>query len=532
MSPSRLRTFAMAAVLACAGGSARAVQTDHGDGLTVQERRGKAIYFGTAPGIKARVGTPPADAPPMLLACANCHGRDARGNREAGVVASDIRWETLTKPYGVTHPTGRSHPAYTTRSFVRAVSLGVDPAGTPLHAAMPRFQMSHSDIDALTGYLKRLSTVLPPGVSADEIRVGTVVPSSGPRALAGSAVRAVLAAYFDSVNQQGGIYGRRLALTPVVTAAADAKADVDRLVHEGAPLAMVAGVIDPTGDDLIAAAESWEIPFVGPLTIFPELAGPARTTFYLLSGVEQQARALLEFARGGANAGTAKTSGTSPLALTILHAPDTVPPVVVERIRDYGDQAGWTISIVKANRADLEAEKLAPQLAAAAATHALLLVGGDQLISAAAAMRAIGWAPTLLVPGSLATNDLLKLSAALSERLLIALPSLPSDQTQAALAEYRALADAYHLPPTDVASQFAALGSAKLLTHALRIAGRGVTRASLVAELERLSDFESGLLPRIGFNRGRHIGAPGAYIVTLDPARKEFKQLTGWLRVD
>jgi ABC-type branched-subunit amino acid transport system substrate-binding protein len=522
----------VAVVLACAGAIAGAVQTDLGDGLTAQERRGKAIYFGAAGDIKARVGTPPADAPPMLLACANCHGRDARGNREAGVVASDIRWETLTKPYGVTHPTGRRHPPYTERSFVRAVSMGVDPAGTPLHAAMPRFQMSHADVDALTGYLKRLSTELPTGVSADEIRVGTVVPSSGPRAPAGTAAKAVLAAYFDSVNEQGGIYGRRLTLSPVVTVAADAKVDVDRFVHEGAPLAVVAGVIDPTSDDLVAATESWEIPFVGPLTIFPELAGPGRTTFYLLSGVEQQARALLEFSRGGANSGTAQTSSTAPLALTILHAPDTVPPMVVDRIRDYGEQAGWTISIVNVNRTAPEAEKLAPQLTGAAASHVLLLVGGEHLLSAADTMRALGWAPTLLVPGSLATNDLLKLSAARSERLLIALPSLPSDQRQAALDEYRALADAYHLPPTDLASQFAALGSAKLLTHALRLAGRGVTRASLVAELERLADFDSGLMPRIGFNRRRHIGAPGAYIVALDPARKEFKQVTGWLRVD
>ena len=103
------------------------------------------------PAVKARIGVPPVDAPATLLACVNCHGRDGTGKPEGSVVPSDITWEALTKPYGVTHASGRTHQPYTERLLVRAICLGIDPAGHELHPTMPRFQMSREDADALIG---------------------------------------------------------------------------------------------------------------------------------------------------------------------------------------------------------------------------------------------------------------------------------------------------------------------------------------------------------------------------------------------
>jgi ABC-type branched-subunit amino acid transport system substrate-binding protein len=530
----RLFTLALLVLFAWAGRSPSGMQPARSDGLTVQERHGKDIYFGLATTVKARIGSPPIEAPAMMLACANCHGSDARGKSEGGVVTPDITWEALTKPYGVTHPNGRTHPPYTERLLVRAVSLGIDPAGNPLHAAMPRFQMSHADINALTQYLKRLATDVPSGISDSEIRLGTVLPTSGPLAEAGRAAKAVLAAYFDALNAQGGVYGRRLELRVALIGGdgSDARAEVDRSLQDAAPFAMVGGLIAGIENDAIAVTEARGVPFVGPLTIFPELSGADSTTFYLLSGVEQQARALVDYSRTIANgAGTA--TGSPPAAsVAIVHSAAAVPAQVVERIRDNGTQAGWHVTTVNLDRKHLTTREIADEVKRSTATHALLLIGGESIVEIATAMVAIDWTPALLVPGSLATNHLLRLPQPVMDRTLVALPSLPSDQTQAALEEYRKLAEAYHLSPSHMAWQLAALGSAKVLTHALKLAGRGLTRSTLLAALEDLSDFNTGLMPRLRFGRGRHIGAPGAYIVTLDPARKEFRQVTGWLRVN
>jgi hypothetical protein len=39
-------------------------------------------------------------------------------------------------------------------------------------------------------------------------------------------------------------------------------------------------------------------------------------------------------------------------------------------------------------------------------------------------------------------------------------------------------------------------------------------------------------MPRLRFGRAQRLGAAGVYIVTLDPERKQFRQVTGWLPVN
>ena len=184
--------------------------------LRLAEEHGKHIYLrGTSPsgqGITALLGQTDTEVPASVLTCASCHGYDGRGKPEGGVVPSNITWEALTKPYGITRPSGRHHPPYTERLLRRAITVGIDPAGNQLHMAMPRFQMSHQDLADLITYLKQLGKSLDPGLTETTIEVGTILPPGRRLAEMSQAVRAVLEAYFDEVNQAGGIYNRRIVL--------------------------------------------------------------------------------------------------------------------------------------------------------------------------------------------------------------------------------------------------------------------------------------------------------------------------------
>lgn len=518
------RRAALALVVAAAANAG--ANSSHGDDpLTPQERRGKDIYFGTTreqpSTITARVGDPPTEVPAAVMACVNCHGADGRGSREGAVAASDITWDALTKPYGVTHPGGRTHPPYTERLLLRAIGMGIDPAGQRLHPAMPRFQMSHADAAALARYLKALASQPSTGVTEREIRIGTVVPAAGTFAEAGRAAAAALSAYVDTLNEQGGIYGRRLNLHVVPVGPDDAASTIERFVRDAAPLAMVGGVLAGLEPDVIPSIEALGVPFVGPLTMFPDPSAVHRTTFYLLSGVEQQARALVDFNRADPGA-----------TVAIVHGPRQVPREVVERIRAHAARSGSTVTVVEADGERADATAIATRLLARSPARVLVLSDGRTMPELAGAMAAAEPMPMWLVPGSLATDDVARLPSRVLDRTFIALPSVPADQSPAGLEEYRALANAHRLPATEMAWQLATLAAAKVLTQGLKNAGRAVDRARLVGAIEQLSDFDSGLMPRLRFGRAQRLGAAGVYIVTLDPERKQFRQVTGWLPVN
>jgi cytochrome c oxidase subunit 2 len=90
------------------------------------------------------------------LACANCHGPDGRGRQfvmhMTEINAPDIRWSALTQA-----EPDMDHPPYDEQTFKRAVTQGLDPAGHPLDAAMPRWQMSDQDLNDLIAFLKTLN---------------------------------------------------------------------------------------------------------------------------------------------------------------------------------------------------------------------------------------------------------------------------------------------------------------------------------------------------------------------------------------
>lgn len=500
------------------------------DSPSALEHRGKDIYFGIAasPSIKAMIGNPPSEAPAALLACSNCHGQDGKGKPEGGVVPSDITWDALTRPYTVTHSSGRTHPRYTERLFVRAVCLGVDPAGNKLHVAMPRFQMSREDINALVAYLKRLGKEVDPGLSDSTIKLGTVLPTTGPLAEAGQAIKAVLIACVDEINKQGGIYDRKieLSIAELGRSPAESTMNVERLIKEERPFALVAALTAGAEKEIVDACEKNQVPLIGPLTEFAETGYPAnRQTFYLLSGVEQQARALIDYSR--------RTLKGHNSRLAILYSREAVGARIVEAIQRYCRQSGQEATITVDGQSEgFGSASLAQKVKSADADLTLLLASGREARLLAKAAENTGWRPILLIPGSLATSDLLDLGGGFENRVFVALPSLPSDQTQAGTLEYRALADSYHLPSAEISSQISALCSIKVLAQGLKLVGRSLTRAKLVTALEGLNNFDTGLMPRIGFGPDRRIGALGAYIVTLDPEKKRFRSVSGWLRLD
>jgi ABC-type branched-subunit amino acid transport system substrate-binding protein len=418
--------------------------------------RGRRIYQeGTSPSggeIVAVMSDAGVEVPASAVPCAGCHGRDGKGKPEGGVIPSDLTWTALTRPYGITHSSGRKHPPYDARLLKRAISMGVDPAGNALHVAMPRYRMSLQDMEDLVAYLRELGTGSDPGVSGTAVRVGVVLPpSEGPLRGMGQTVRAALTARFEAANREGGIYGRRIE--PRFFAAPE-PADQRRgwtadFLQRDEVFAAVAPFFAGADAEMASLFAEKQVPAVGPFSLHPREEVPLnRYVFYLLPGIETQEKALAAFA--------ARQGWPKPMTA----------------------HAGGRPAELKRQGAD-------PILFSGSGPEAL-----DWLREA----DRLGWHPRFLATGSAADGSLLAAPAAFDGKLFLALPS----------------------EPEHASAQGAALAAAEVLIEALKRAGRDLSREGLVDQLESLNGFATGSAPPLTFGPARRLGARGAYVMRIE----------------
>jgi len=491
--------------------------------LTESERRGKAIYLRgeSTSGRKITAMLGDLDVPASTMTCGGCHGLRGEGKTEGGVTAGNLTWSNLLKPYGHTHPSGRKHGAFDEKLFTRSLVEGKDPAGNDLAVAMPRFEMSPEDIADLIAYLKRIEVDRDPGLSETTIKVGTILPRQGALAETGAAMKDVLNAYFANINENGGIYNRRIQLQ-TIDAGADAAttaANAKKSIENGEIFALVGGLSAGAEKELAAVTRDTETPFVGAATLLTQTsARENRNLFYLLPGAGQQARALINFA--------AKQPDLKKSPLAIVHAEDELAKSAVAAIDDQARKLGWTaVTNISFANERFDATALAVTLKVQGVGAVFFVgAGGEAFINAAAKAN---WTPHVFLLGALTSRDLVKtLPAVFKDHVFVSFPTVPTDVAPEGLAELRALEEKYKFAPGHTASKLSAFAAAKIFTEALKRAGRDLSREKLVTALEGLYEYETGVTPSITFGPNRRIGSLGSYVVSVDLTKREFVLIT------
>jgi ABC-type branched-subunit amino acid transport system substrate-binding protein len=497
--------------------------------LTPQERRGRAIYTRgeSASGreITALVGE--LDVPASTVTCAGCHGAHAEGKTEGGVTAGNLTWANLVKPYGHTHPTGRKHGPFDEAAFARALADGVDPADNTMLNAMPRFRMSPEDLADLIAYVKRIEDDRDPGISDSAVRVGTVLPSKGALAELGSAMRDVLNAFFDDVNGKGGIYNRRVELQSAESGgdAAQTAEGARKLVREGQVFALVGGLSAGADRELASLAQEEEVPFVGPSTLLPQTGfGANRYIFYLLPGMTEQARALVNF--------NSQRRANAKSSVALVYSEGEIGGAAADAVEEQCKRVGCgELKRVSYARAKFDAPSLVRTLKGADAVFFFGSAGDETAFIKEA--DAASWSPDIFLLGALTGRDIVaSVPAGFGGKVFLSFPTIPADVTQEGEGELRALASKYKFPLRHTAAQLSALAAAKLLAEGLERGGKDLSREKLITALEGLYDYETGLTPRITFGPNRRVGAAGAYVVRVDAGRKEFALTGGWIKAD
>lgn len=500
--------------------------------LSPQENRGKQIYVqGTSVlgnEILAYLGEASLEVPGSTMACANCHGLDGQGKPEGGINPSNLTWDSLTKPYGVTHRSGRKHPPYTERGLELAITRGVDPGGNRLPNVMPRYQMARADMADLIAYLKRLGKDRDPGISESRIVIGTVVPTKGALGEMGQAIKAVTMAFFEEVNTQGGIYNRRFECKFVETAdtPANTRSRVELFLQDEPVFVMTGAFTAGADKELVTLMEQREVPLIGPFTLYPQIGFPLnRQVFYLLSGLDGQARALVDFAARKQPAKISKIVIVSPQSEAHVS--------LIEAVKDQAKKRGMNaVETHLYATAPLNVAGIASKVHQKGQDTILFLGTGEAALAFMKEAERFHWSPSLYLFSASAGKEVLDAPLSFNHKIFVSFPTLPTDQTAEGIKEFRALAEKYKLPSHHLVAQLSAYSAAKILVEGLKRAGQDVSREKLITALEGLNRFDTGLTPRISYGPNRRIGATGAYVVSIDLEKKQYVPTNEWFDIN
>lgn len=469
-----MRRTLLLVLLALAGGL-RAQST----ALTAEEQRGQQIYeLGTSPTgkvIEASIAGG-VRVPGSIMPCANCHGHEGEGKPEGGVTPSNLVWSALTKPYDVTNADGRTRSAYSERLLKRAITLGIDPAGNMLSPAMPRFQLSSQDASDLVAYMKRLGEATDPGVTATTVQIAVILQQSSEKTPTGRALRKAVIDYFGSVNAAGGVYNRRVGLVFAALPADPVRrtSGLRDFLRDQRPFAVLG---DFTGAEAETAGILREMRTPGIATVapLPEAGLPLSAfTFYLDGGVKDEMNSLVLFA-------AERYPGKD---LTVA---------IVESDHEISRQA---------------AKWLRTRLTDSGRLH-VTLGEGSQPVSAdlifclgpAAELR-VAREAVVLLPGSLMGNPA-EMPPTPSSRVFVAMSAgMPEIGTE--------------IESTLRPIWTRATVSAALMVEAMRTAGRGLSRSSLIEAMESFREVRTDLGVSVSFGPARRIGATGPQPMILE----------------
>ena len=499
--------------------------------LSDAEERGKYIYE-TGRSRSRRVinadlggGGPPT--PGHVLPCINCHGADGRGAEDyVGIAPLNINWYALASS-GVHEHAVRTHRPFDELSLARAIVIGKDPDGLDMEKAMPRYDMAKEDVEDLIAYLKVMDSQSDPAISGSTIQVGTVVPTEGRHSGLGDAIRSTIEAVFDEVNANGGVNNRKLELTvggwrddgnPEIWAARD-------LVNKHPVAALVSPYVPNYDAELEALGNEKRLPVVGPYTVLQpdgDDEDENRFTFYLLAGLELQARALVESA-------TARIApGETNLAIIYPRVRffDRLAAAASSQAEALG-YASVTEEVFELN--EFRAESIVVSLRENETGAVLFLGNAAELAQFARGAMQAGWQPLLLAPGLLAERSVFDLPESFDRRVLLSYASLPTDYSPEGAADFEQLHEKYGFDYSYSIAQVNAYIAARVLVEALDRAGRNLTRNGIQAGLEDLDEFHPGLAPALSFDEDRRIGSVGAHIVPVDLVEDRFTEPVRWI---
>ncbi|HET9366053.1 MAG TPA: ABC transporter substrate-binding protein [Candidatus Angelobacter sp.] len=360
--------------------------------------------------------------------------------------------------------------------------------------------------------LQSKASVTAPGVAATTLTLGSLEPAHGANADAGDAVKAVLTAYFDELNQRGGIYNRRITVR-FADAGLNRTATVKnatQLLHQPV-FALVAPFAPGAENDLAGLAHEKKVPLAGLLALSVPDDPANREVFYLLPGFEQLVQELGRFAVQHQNVVLAK----SAVIFSDKDLQHELGPAMQAMWKESG--TALPAEYVSQENSDQQVAQLKEQ-----GIDTVFIFGASDAVTPwIQAADAAKWYPKIFMLGPLLDDSVLTGPAPLQGRMFAVYPAL--EPNLEGLTEFDHFLERHNLSGEHRLLLISAYCAAQTLEAALKRAGKDLTREKFLLALEQLHDFRTGLLPPITFGPDRHIGSHKAEFVCVDLLTHSFE---------
>lgn len=347
------------------------------------------------------------------------------------------------------------------------------------------------------------------GVSKSEIHVGTSLAVTGPIAVC-AGVGDGASAYFKTINDAGGVNGRKIKFTVLDDAYSTQRAigNTRRLMGQDKVFAIFSGCGTATGAAVLSIVEKDSIPYLFPNVGLDSLVNPVKkNVFSILPLYGQQLTTMIDYVA------KSRSPKTAAISMINIAGHEAWLAAVKSKLAALG------IQIVDEQLIDVTSPEKATFVTQMKAKNPDMVVMIDSSPGAARyvlEMARQNWKPKVITGISTLTDEsFLRAAGAAAEGVVVA----PSAMLPTADPKAKECVDALSaydkaLTPSSF-TMFGCLG-AKVFVDALKRAGAEPTRASLVAEIEKTKGFDSGFSGPITFSPSAHQGLTSVYPVGIE----------------
>jgi ABC-type branched-subunit amino acid transport system substrate-binding protein len=333
-----------------------------------------------------------------------------------------------------------------------------------------------------------------PGVTENEILIGSCSALEGPSHFLGVETVTGAKAYFNLVNEEGGINGRKLKLISADDSYDPAKTQAcfDHLMSEKV-FALGFFVGTPTAVKYVPMAESGKIPLVGLFTGAQTLYVPLRHWIVnVRASYFDETREQID--------GLWKTLRYKKIG--VIYPEDAFGSAVLEGVKAALKQQGAEpISVASYQRQTAQVGG-AIDTVRGANPEAVVVVGPANTVAPILKQsHAKGWKPLFLTVSFVGTDELILEAGQDAEGVVITQVVPPYYMTeQKSVALYRRSLNKYFPSEQPNFVSLEGFVDAMVLVEGLKRAGKDLTREGLIRAIESIHDHDLGLGPQLKLN--------------------------------